>query len=104
MVEVTQKRRAVESPSQSWTNRLDFTRIPIHVWVIAVVLLLVPTFTSDFTQHQIFWAFILGMISAFIYIGGMWAWLVGTNDCCGCCSYATAFFGAVTEISLLGHG
>lgn len=104
MVEVTQKRRAVESPSQSWTNRLDFTRIPIHVWVIAVVLLLVPTFTSDFTQHQIFgWAFILGMISLSLMIlagyGGMVSLVQMTAAAAA--GYATAIFGvsAVTEIS-----
>ncbi len=33
------------------------------VWVVAVVLLLLPTFSSAFVQFQIFgWAFILGMI------------------------------------------
>ena len=69
MTEAMHKRVPVKETSQSWGARLDLTRIPANVWIIGVLLLFVPTFTSEFTQHQIFgWAFILGMISLSLMI------------------------------------
>ncbi len=84
--------------------RFDPTRIPAHVWVVGVLLLLVPTFTSGFIQFQIFgWAFILGMISLSLMIlagyGGMVSLVQMTAAAAA--GYSVAIFGtsAVTEIS-----
>ncbi|MEL6679577.1 MAG: branched-chain amino acid ABC transporter permease [Pseudomonadota bacterium] len=39
-------------------------RVPAAYWVLAVLLLIMPAFASDFTLFQIFgWTFILGMIA-----------------------------------------
>ncbi|MEL7416652.1 MAG: branched-chain amino acid ABC transporter permease, partial [Pseudomonadota bacterium] len=39
-------------------------RVPPSYWVLAVLLLIMPAFASDFTLFQIFgWTFILGMIA-----------------------------------------
>ena len=104
MTEAMHKRVPVKETSQSWGARLDLTRIPANVWIIGVLLLFVPTFTSEFTQHQIFgWAFILGMISLSLMIlagyGGMVSLVQMTAAAAA--GYATAIFGvsAVTEIS-----
>ncbi|MDJ1007463.1 MAG: branched-chain amino acid ABC transporter permease [Paracoccaceae bacterium] len=85
-------------------GRFDLTRIPAHIWVIVVLLLLVPTFTSGFVQFQIFgWAFILGMISLSLMIlagyGGMVSLVQMTAAAAA--GYAVAIFGAsaVAEIS-----
>jgi len=79
-------------------------RVPRHVWVVGILLLLVPTMTSGFVQYQIFgWAFILGMISLSLMIlagyGGMVSLVQMTAA--GAAGYALAIFGtsAVAEIS-----
>lgn len=82
----------------------DPTRIPAQYWVIGVILLLVPTFTSGFVQFQIFgWAFTLGMISLSLMIlagyGGMVSLVQMTAAAAA--GYSVAIFGssAVAEIS-----
>ncbi|MGR3435916.1 MAG: branched-chain amino acid ABC transporter permease [Shimia sp.] len=83
---------------------LDLGRIPTRIWVIAVLMLLVPTFTSGFVQYQILgWSFILGMISLSLMIlagyGGMVSLVQMTAAAAA--GYAVAIFGtsAVTDIS-----
>jgi branched-chain amino acid transport system permease protein len=80
--------KSVQEQPRTWAYWLDPTRIPAHIWIIAVILLLVPTFTSEFTQYQIFgWAFILGMISLSLMIlagyGGMVSLVQMTAACVG---------------------
>ena len=83
---------------------LDFSPVPARIWVIGAMLLLLPTFTSEFVQFQIFgWAFILGMISLSLMIlagyGGMVSLVQMTAAAAA--GYALAIFGtsAVVEIS-----
>ena len=97
-------KRPSQEPPRTLAHWFDPTRIPAHIWVIAIILLLVPTFTSEFTQYQIFgWAFILGMISLSMMIiagyGGMVSLVQMTAAAAA--GYAIAIFGtsAVTEIS-----
>jgi branched-chain amino acid transport system permease protein len=100
MTEISLK-KSNEMPLRSW---LDLSRIRPHVWVLAILLLLVPTFVGDFVQFQVFgWAFILGMISLSLMIlagyGGMVSLVQMTAAAAA--GYALAIFGssAVTEIS-----
>ena len=80
-------------------------RIPSGYWLLAVVLLMMPIFASNFVLYQIFgWTFILGMISLSLMFlagyGGMVS--IVQMTVAGVAGYMVAIFGpsAITEISL----
>ena len=73
--------------------------------IVAIFLVFVPAFSSDFVTYQIFaWALILGMISLSLMFlagyGGMVS--LAQMTIAGCAGYMVAIFGtsAITEISL----
>ena len=79
--------------------------LPPAAWLLAVFLLFLPAFASDFVLFQIFgWAFILGMIALSLMFlagyGGMVSLVQMTVA--GCAAYMVAIFGdsGVTDISL----
>lgn len=79
-------------------------QVPVQYWVIAILLLIMPAFASDFTLFQIFgWSFILGMIALSLMFlagyGGMVSLVQMTIA--GLAGYMVAIFGnsAITDIS-----
>jgi len=81
-----------------------FERIPASWWIVGVILLIMPTFASDFVLFQIFgWTFILGIIALSLMLlagyGGMVSLVQMTVA--GCAGYMVAIFGvsAITGIS-----
>ncbi|MGI9483312.1 MAG: branched-chain amino acid ABC transporter permease [Hyphomicrobiales bacterium] len=83
----------------------DLSRIPAQYWIVGVLLLIVPTFSSSFIMVQIFgWAYILGMISLSLMFlagyGGMVSLVQMTVA--GVAAYMTAILGtsAIDAISL----
>lgn len=80
-------------------------RVPMAAWAVALVLLFLPGFASDFVLFQIFgWTFILGMIALSLMFlagyGGMVSLVQMTIA--GLAGYMVAIFGTsgVTSISL----
>ncbi len=83
----------------------DVSRIPTAYWVVGVIMLILPAFTSDFVLFQIFgWALILGMIALSLMFlagyGGMVSLVQMTVA--GIAAYMTAIFGtsAIDTISI----
>lgn len=79
-------------------------RVPAAYWVVAILLLIMPAFTSPFTLFQIFgWSFILGMIALSLMFlagyGGMVSLVQMTIA--GIAGYMVAILGdsAITDIS-----
>lgn len=79
-------------------------RVPVAYWVVAILLLIMPAFTSPFTLFQIFgWSFILGMIALSLMFlagyGGMVSLVQMTIA--GIAGYMIAILGdsAITDIS-----
>ncbi|MFK8035428.1 MAG: branched-chain amino acid ABC transporter permease [Hyphomicrobiales bacterium] len=79
-------------------------KVPVQYWVLAILLAIVPAFTSEFTQYQIFgWSFILGMIALSLMFlagyGGMVS--IVQMTIAAIAGYMVAIFGdsAITEIS-----
>lgn len=79
-------------------------QIPVQYWVVAILLLIMPAFASDFTLYQIFgWSFILGMIALSLMFlagyGGMVSLVQMTIAALA--GYMIAIFGdsAITDIS-----
>ena len=79
-------------------------RIPAGYWVLGALLLILPSFASDFVMFQIFgWTFILGMISASLMLlagyGGMVS--LAQMSFAGVAGYMVAIFGdsAIDTIS-----
>ncbi|MBE1282121.1 MAG: branched-chain amino acid ABC transporter permease [Rhodobacteraceae bacterium] len=79
--------------------------VPANVWFVAIILLLVPTFTGDFVQYQVFgWSFVLGLISLSLMFlagyGGMVSLVQMTVAAVA--GYCVAIFGTsgVAEISM----
>lgn len=79
-------------------------KIPVQYWVAAILLAIMPAFTSEFTLFQIFgWSFILGMIALSLMFlagyGGMVSLVQMTIA--GIAGYMVAILGdsAITDIS-----
>ncbi len=86
-------------PQKMW-----FERIPAQYWALGLVLLILPSFASNFVLFQIFgWTFILGMIALSLMLlaglGGMVSLAQMTTA--GIAGYMVAIFGtsAVDTIS-----
>lgn len=89
-----------ESSDRSW-----FERIPAAYWIVGFILLVMPTFASDFVLYQIFgWSFILGVIAlSLVFLGGYGGMVsLAQMTIAGCAGYLLAILGpsAITEISL----
>jgi branched-chain amino acid transport system permease protein len=91
--------RAAQAEQPIW-----FERIPLAWWIVGAVLLVMPTFASEFVLFQIFgWTFILGIIALSLMLlagyGGMVSLVQMTVA--GCAGYMVAIFGdsAITSIS-----
>lgn len=89
-----------ESSSRSWLER-----IPAVYWIVGFVLLVMPTFASDFVLYQIFgWSFILGVIAlSLVFLGGYGGMVsLAQMTIAGSAGYMLAIFGpsAITGISM----
>lgn len=83
----------------------DLSRIPVHLWVVGVVLLLMPVIAGDFVLKQIFaWAYILGTIALSLMFLAGYGNMVSLVQMtvAGVAAYMTAIFGtsAIDTISL----
>lgn len=85
-------------------EKLWIERIPAGYWVLGVLLLIMPSFASDFVLFQIFgWTFILGMIACSLMLlagyGGMVS--LAQMSFAGVAGYMVAIFGdsAIDTIS-----
>ena len=94
-----------EGPTSGSIDRKSWLeRIPAQYWVLGVLLLVLPSFASDFVMFQIMgWTFILGMIALSLMFlagyGGMVS--LAQMTIAGMAGYMLSVFGdsAVTEIS-----
>lgn len=82
-----------------------FQRIPAAYWLVGFVLLVMPTFASNFVLFQIFgWTFILGIIAlSLMFLGGYGGMVsMAQMTIAGCAGYMVAIFGssAITGISM----
>lgn len=82
-----------------------FERIPASYWLVGFVLLVMPTFASNFVLFQIFgWTFILGIIAlSLMFLGGYGGMVsLAQMTVAGCAGYMVAIFGtsAITDISM----
>ena len=89
-----------ESSSRSWLER-----IPAAYWIAGFVLLVMPTFASNFVLYQIFgWSFILGVIAlSLVFLGGYGGMVsLAQMTIAGSAGYMLAIFGpsAITAISM----
>lgn len=89
-----------EPPGQSWLER-----IPAAYWIVGFLLVVMPTFASDFVLYQIFgWSFILGVIAlSLVFLGGYGGMVsLAQMTIAGCAGYLLAILGpsAITGISL----
>src|ERR1043166_4460691 len=103
LVEAAGNRTAAPS-AESWTLAGIFQATPA-LWLLALVLLILPAFASNFVLIELFgWAMILGMIALSLMFlagyGGMVSLVQMTVA--GCAGYMVAIFGtsAVADISL----
>ena len=92
------------APAESWSLIDTFQAHPA-LWLLALFLLILPAFASNFVLIEMFgWAMILGMIALSLMFlagyGGMVSLVQMTVA--GCAGYMVAIFGtsAVTDISL----
>ncbi|MEM9780809.1 MAG: branched-chain amino acid ABC transporter permease, partial [Pseudomonadota bacterium] len=81
-------------------------RVPMGYWVVAVVLLVMPSFASDFALFQIMgWTFILGMIALSLMFlagyGGMVS--LAQMTIAGMAGYMVAIFGS-SAIDTISQG
>ncbi|MEP0520558.1 MAG: branched-chain amino acid ABC transporter permease [Hyphomicrobiales bacterium] len=93
-----------ETPSQAGRQVGWAEKVPVQYWVVAILLVIMPAFTSEFTLFQIFgWSFILGMIALSLMFlagyGGMVS--IVQMTIAGVAGYMVAILGdsAITEIS-----
>src|ERR1044072_4127203 len=93
-----------DGKSDGWTLTGIFQANPA-LWLIALVLLILPAFASNFVMIELFgWAMILGMIALSLMFlagyGGMVSLVQMTVA--GCAGYMVAIFGTsvMTDISL----
>jgi len=85
---------------KSWLER-----IPASYWLVGFVLLVMPTFASNFVLFQIFgWTFILGIIALSLTFLGGYGGMVSLAQMtfAGSAGYMVAIFGtsAITDISM----
>lgn len=86
-------------------HRTWVERIPAPYWIGGVLLLIIPSFASNFVMYQIFgWTFILGMIAlSLMFLGGYGGMVsLAQMTFAGFAGYLVAIFGdsAITEISM----
>ncbi|MGR3501154.1 branched-chain amino acid ABC transporter permease [Pseudaestuariivita sp.] len=86
-------------------NKVWIERIPAPYWVVGFVLLVVPSFASDFFMFQIMgWTFILGMIaSSLMFLAGYGGMVsLAQMTFAGVAGYMVAIFGesAIDTISM----
>lgn len=91
------------SPKEN--KRVWIERIPAPYWIAGVILLIIPSFASDFVMFQIFgWTFILGMIATSLMFLGGYGGMVSLAQMtfAGVAGYMVAIFGesAIETISL----
>jgi branched-chain amino acid transport system permease protein len=103
MAQIQINNGADAGPQSKLTTLLS--AVPARVWVVGLILLLIPNFTSDFLQYQVFgWAFVLGLISLSLMFlagyGGMVSLVQMTVAAVA--GYCVAIFGTsgVAEISM----
>ncbi len=89
-----------ETSGRSWLER-----IPAAYWIVGFILVVMPTFASDFVLYQIFgWSFILGVIALSLVLLGGYGGMVSLAQMtiAGCAGYLLAILGpsAITGISL----
>ena len=53
-------------------QRMWLERVPAQYWVLGILLLIIPSFASDFVMFQIMgWTYILGLIAlSLMFLGG----------------------------------
>ncbi|MDP5218881.1 branched-chain amino acid ABC transporter permease [Ruegeria sp. 2205SS24-7] len=100
MAVIEDKIGAVAIEPKTW-----FERIPAAYWLVGFVLLVMPTFASNFVLFQIFgWTFILGIIAlSLMFLGGYGGMVsMAQMTIAGCAGYMIAIFGssAITGISM----
>ncbi len=63
---------AIDRPAPREDSRMWIEKIPAAYWALVVILLVIPSFASDFVMFQIFgWTFILGLIAlSLMFLGG----------------------------------
>ncbi|MEM9583046.1 MAG: branched-chain amino acid ABC transporter permease [Pseudomonadota bacterium] len=86
-------------------RRLWIEKIPAAYWIVGVILLIIPSFASDFIMFQIFgWTFILGMIATSLMFLGGYGGMVSLAQMtfAGVAGYMVAIFGdsAIDTISM----
>lgn len=91
--------------TQDQDSRTWFERIPAPYWFGGIVLLIIPSFASNFVMYQIFgWTFILGMIAlSLMFLGGYGGMVsLAQMTFAGFAGYLVAIFGdsAITDISM----
>lgn len=97
---VAENHTAQDNDHRTWVER-----IPAPYWVGGVLLLIIPSFASNFVMYQIFgWTFILGMIAlSLMFLGGYGGMVsLAQMTFAGFAGYLVAIFGdsAITEISM----
>lgn len=91
--------------TQDRDRRTWLERIPAPYWFGGIVLLIIPSFASNFVMYQIFgWTFILGMIAlSLMFLGGYGGMVsLAQMTFAGFAGYLVAIFGdsAITDISM----
>ncbi|MDW3221513.1 MAG: branched-chain amino acid ABC transporter permease [Paracoccaceae bacterium] len=91
--------------AQNSDHRTWVERIPAPYWIGGVLLLIIPSFASNFVMYQIFgWTFILGMIAlSLMFLGGYGGMVsLAQMTFAGFAGYLVAIFGdsAITGISM----
>lgn len=96
---------AENNTAQTHDPRGWLGRIPTSYWVGGIILLIIPSFASNFVMYQIFgWTFILGMIAlSLMFLGGYGGMVsLAQMTFAGFAGYLVAIFGdsAITDISM----
>ncbi len=92
-------------PKPRVDDRMWVEKVPPAYWIGGILLLIVPTFVSDFVMFQIFgWTFILGMIATSLMFLGGYGGMVSLAQMtfAGVAGYMVAIFGdsAIDTISM----
>ncbi|MEM7508304.1 MAG: branched-chain amino acid ABC transporter permease [Pseudomonadota bacterium] len=97
---VTDEARVAE-PAPFWIER-----IPTPYWLVGIVLLVIPAFSSDFVMFQIFgWTFILGIIALSLMFLAGYGGMVSLvqMSIAGMAGYMVAIFG-ISAIETISQG
>ncbi|MEL6477957.1 MAG: branched-chain amino acid ABC transporter permease, partial [Pseudomonadota bacterium] len=76
--------------------RTGLAQVPGQTWVVALILLMVPAFASDFVMFQIFgWTYILGIIALSLMFLAGYGGMVSLvqMSIAGMAGYMVAIFG-----------